>query len=119
MSEKTTKSESFIDVTNKNQKDKGEKQWIRRIDDKSWIVVHYKLSGLGYMECTTTIIFTFEPGDHPEKSGRHDGVYLMISGDWRDELESMPKDKLRDWYSQKIYENSNSTETVIEELKQS
>jgi hypothetical protein len=96
-----------------NEENGGER-WIRRIDPKCWVSVLHRLTGFGWMEWETAIVFIHEVKDRPLTWKDRD--CLIIKGDRRNELENMPKEQLRDWYNANIEGNRNTMETIIEAL---
>ena len=105
------------ECTNEYERSTGGKRWIRNVDEKCWISVLHRLTGFGYMEWETAIVFLIEPGSRPKRFKSDDRDCMIIAGDRRDELAEMPKDKLRDWYAANINGNRNSMETFLQELK--
>lgn len=111
-------SAAFVECTNDFERERHEEQWIRRIDPKCWISVLYRRTGFGWMEWETALVFIIEPGSRPKRWESDDRDVLIIAGDRREELATMPKEQLRDWYAANIDGNRNSIETVIHALKQ-
>ena len=109
---------AWRDVTEPHVRDDGGERWVRVIDDKCWISVLHRMTGFGYMEWETAIVFIIDDGSRPKRWPSDDRDVLIIRGDWRDELAGMPKDRLREWYADRIDGNRNSIETVIEAMKQ-
>jgi hypothetical protein len=110
MSQKTDLAvEPFVDVTGDYDREQGGERWIRRIDPKCWISVLHRRTGFRYMEWETAIVFIIEQGD--------DRDCMIIAGDRRKELATMPKEQLREWYAANIEGNRNSLETMLHEIK--
>ena len=86
-------------------------RYVRHVSEDCWISVLYRLTGFGWHEWETAICFR-----HPvlgrERTWR-DQECLIIAGDRRVELETMPKEQLRDWYKKNIEGNRNSMDTFI------
>ena len=51
---------NFEDVTADWQQRENEKRYLRVIDDRCWISVLYRLTGFGYYEWETAIVFVAE-----------------------------------------------------------
>ena len=100
---------NFQDVTTDWQQRENEERHLRVIDDRCWISVLHRLTGFGYFEWETAIVFV---ADVPEPTHK-DRELLMIRGDWRQELNDMPKERLRDWYAARIDGNRNSWDTLM------
>ncbi len=98
-----------------NRKDDGER-YIRRIDERHWISVLYRLTGFGHHEWETAICIVPEiiPEDWPKWKRSE---CLIIGGDRRDELATMPAEELRGWYDANIDGNRNSVETILEAIR--
>jgi hypothetical protein len=79
---------AWRDVTQDCLRDEGGERWLRAIDDECFITVLHRMTGFGYMEWETFIVFRTDT--------------LLIRGDWRDELAEMPKERLRSWYDENI-----------------
>ncbi len=109
----------FVEVTDAHEREYGGERWMRRIDPKCWISVLHRRTGFGWMEWETAIVFIIEEGSRPKRWESDDRDCLIIAGDRRDELASMPKEQLREWYATNINGNRNSMETVLEAVKQS
>ena len=109
---------AWTDVTEDHLRGDGGERWLRVIDDECWISVLHRMTGFGYMEWETAIVFRIAEGSRPKRWASDDRDVLIIRGDWRDELAEMPKERLRGWYEENICGNRNSIETVIEALKQ-
>lgn len=107
-------SEPWEDVTRDTQRAIGEERWLRRIDPNCFISVLYRQTGFGWMEWETALIFIIEEGSRPKRFESDDRDMLMIAGDRREELATMPKDQLRQWYADNIDGNRNSFETLME-----
>ncbi len=107
----------FEEITNDYEREGGGERWIRRLDPKCWISVLHRLTGFGRLEWETAIVFIIEPGSRPKRWASDDRDCLIIAGDRRAELETMPKEQLRQWYASNIEGNRNSLETIIEEAK--
>lgn len=97
----------WIEVTDDFDRRSGGERWLRRLDDKNWISVLYRLTGFGYHEWETALCLTPDsrPQDWPSWK-THD--CLIIAGDRREELERMPLEQLRAWYEANISGNKNS-----------
>lgn len=108
---------NFKQIKNDIHESDGGERWIRHIDKDCWISALHRLTGFGWMEWETAIVFVHEVNDRPRTWKDRD--VLIIAGDRREELNDMPKEKLRDWYSANIEGNRNSMETVIQSLKES
>ena len=104
---------NFIEVTQDWQKVEHEERYVRQIDDKCWISVLYRLTGFGYREWETALVFV---PDVETPTNRRE--VLIICGDWRHELNDMPKEQLRDWYAKNIDGNRNSMETFMEAVRE-
>lgn len=80
----------------------GTERWGRVIDPLTRISVIYRLHGGGFWHYETAIVF-----EHPVE-GRlrtwKDADFLILQGDYRAELDEMPKEKLREWYAAKTQE---------------
>lgn len=107
----------WVEVSDAIDREYGGERWLRRIDDKCWISVLHRMTGFGYMEWETAIVFIIEPGSRPKRWESDDRECLIIAGDRREELAHMPKESLRDWYAANINENRNSLETMLHALK--
>lgn len=114
----TACSAAFVECTDDYEREQGGERWIRRIDPKCWISALYRLTGFGWMEWETAIVFVIEPGSRPKRWESDDRDCLIIGGDRREELEAMPKEQLREWYAATIDGNRNSMETLLHALKQ-
>ena len=104
---------NFQDVTTDWQQREHEERYLRTIDDRCWISVLYRLTAFGYFEWETAIVFI---ADVPEPTHK-DRELLIIRGDWRDELNDMPKEQLRDWYAARIDGNRNSWDTLMQAIE--
>lgn len=104
---------NFVEVTTDWQMREHEERHVRLIDDRCWISVLHRLTGLGYWEWETAIVFV---ADVPEPTYK-DREMLMIRGDWREELDSMPKGQLRAWYAARIEGNRNSWDTLMRAIE--
>lgn len=107
----------FVDVTDDYEREQGGECWLRKLDPKCWISVLHRRTGFGWMEWETAIVFLVEPGSRPKRWESDDCDCLIIGGDWREELATMPKEQLRDWYAANIDGNRNSMETILHTLK--
>lgn len=105
----------WVEVTTAYQLEAGEERWVRLIDNSCWISVLHRMTGFGYMEWETALVFCVPPEQRP--AGK-DCETLIIRGDWREELEGMPKEQLRDWYAAHIEGNRNSMDSILHALKQ-
>ena len=103
---------NFIEVTQDWQERDGEERYVRQIDDKCWISVLYRLTGFGYREWETALVFV--PDVETQDNRRE---VLIIRGDWRQELNDMPKEQLRDWYARNIDGNRNSMDTFLNAVR--
>jgi len=108
---------AFVECTDDYEREQGGERWIRRLDDKCWISVLFRRTGFGWMEWETAIVFLIKPGSRQKRWESDDRDCLIIGGDWREDLKSLPKEQLRDWYNKNINGNRNSFETLIETLK--
>ena len=113
----TTNSASFVDVTDDHDREHGGERWLRKIDPKCWISALYRRTGFGWMEWETALVFVIEPGSRPKRWESDNRDCLIIGGDRREELATMPKEQLRDWYAANIDGNRNSLETALHALK--
>ena len=104
---------NFVEVTTDWQEREHEERHVRLIDDRCWISVLHRLTGFGYWEWETAIVFV---ADVPEPTYK-DREMLMIRGDWRAELDSMPKEQLREWYAARIEGNRNSWDTFMRSIE--
>lgn len=109
----------FVDVSEEHNRKSGEERWLRQIDPKCWISVLHRRTGFGWMEWETAIVFIIEPGSRPKRWESDDRDCLIIAGDRREELATMPKERLRTWYAENIDGNRNSMETLIHKVKSS
>lgn len=107
----------FVEITADYERQQGGERWIRRIDEKCWISVLHRLTGFGFMEWETALVFVIEPGSRPKRWESDDRDCLIIAGDRREELEAMPKDQLRQWYQDNISGNRNAMETILAAAK--
>jgi hypothetical protein len=105
----------FADVTENLQEQTGEERYFRRVSKDCWISVLYRLTGFGYHEWETAIVFINDTFGLPRSW--KDSECLIISGDRRKELCYMPEEKLGEWYVNNINGNRNSMETLMEALK--
>lgn len=112
----TACSAAFVECTEDCDRDDGGERWIRRIDQKCWISVLHRRTGFGWMEWETALVFVIEPVRSDGESDDRD--VLIIAGDRRAELATLPKEQLRDWYAVNINGNRNSMDTMIHALKQ-
>lgn len=110
-------SEVWKDVTEESYRESGEERYVRTLDKTCWISVLYRKTGFGYYEWETALVF-LHPVEGRQRTHK-DMDCLIIAGDRRDELETMPKEKLREWYAANIEGNRNSMDTFIEALKKS
>lgn len=109
---------SFVEVTDDYERAEGGQRFIRRIDPKCWISVLYRRTGFGYYEWETALVFIIEPGSRTKRFESDDRDLLIIHGDRREELATMPKEQLRDWYKRNIDGNRNSMETILNAIKE-
>jgi len=108
----------FEDVTRPDQRDNGEERYFRKVSEKCWISVLYRRTGFGWYEWETAIVFIIEPGSRPKRWESDDRDCLIIAGDRRLELATMPEEQLRDWYAKNINGNRNSMETLLNTCQQ-
>ena len=87
---------------------------MRTIDDRCWISVLHRFTGFGYWEWETAIFFI---ADVPQPT-HNDREFLVIGGDWREELDSMPKEQLRAWYAARIDGNRTGWHTFMEAIRE-
>lgn len=107
----------FEECTDDFERENGGERWIRRINPKCWISVLHRRTGFGWMEWETALVFVIEPGSRPKRWESDNCDVLIIAGDRREELATLPKDQLRDWYAANIEGNRNSMETILEALR--
>ena len=105
------------DVTSEYQKNEGyaEERWMRTVDENCWISVLHRMTGFGYMEWETAIRVKKDIPEGQERTWR-DTTCDIIGGDRREELSTMNKEELLEWYSNNINGNRNSMETILEAL---
>lgn len=103
---------NFVDVTSEWQSRDGERRFLRIIDDRCWVSALYRKTGFGWFEWETAIVFVMTDAD----SGPGSREVLIIGGEWRRELNDMPKEQLRDWYAANIDGNRNSMDTLMQSL---
>ena len=103
---------NFVEVTEDWRERDGEERHVRMLDDKCWISVLYRLTGFGYREWETALVFV--PDAETSANPRE---VLIIGGDWRHELNGMPKEQLRDWYARNIDGNRNSMDTLLNAVR--
>jgi hypothetical protein len=108
---------SWVECTDDYEKQQGGERWIRRIDAKCWISVLHRMTGFGWMEWETAIVFIIEDGSRPKRWKSDDRDCLIIGGDRREELATMPKEQLRQWYEDNINGNRNSMGTLLHALR--
>ena len=106
---------AFVEITEDFDRRDGGERWIRRIDPMCWISVLYRLPGFGWHEWETALVFVH---DVPTPTWKDRDV-LIIGGDRREELATMPKEQLREWYAANIDGHRNSVETILEAMKSS
>lgn len=104
------------EVTTDYERECDGERWLRSIDPKCWVSVLHRRTGFGYMEWETAIVFVHDVGDRPLTYKDRD--VLIIAGDRRDELATMPKEQLRQWYVDNIDGNRNSMETILHALEE-
>ncbi len=109
----------FVECTDAFEREHEGERWIRRIDPKCWISALHRRTGFGWMEWETAIVFIIEEGSRPKRWASDDRDCLIIAGDRREELATMPKEQLRQWYADNISGNRNSIETILEAVKSS
>ena len=104
---------NFVEATTDWQEREHEERHVRLIDNRCWISVLHRLTGFGYWEWETAIVLV---ADVPEPTYK-DREMLIIRGDWRSELDDMPKEQLRAWYAARIDGNRNSWDTFMRAIK--
>lgn len=109
------KADTWVEVTFPFEAEYGGERWLRRIDEKCWISVLHRMTGFGYMEWETAIMFMHEVVGR--KRTWKDQDCLIIAGDRRSELTDMPKEQLRQWYAENINGHRNSMESFLETAK--
>ena len=97
------------DVTTESQRLQRNEQYIRQVDHRCYISVLYRMTGFGFSEWETCIVDRDQP--------TRDLQYKIIRGDRRDELATMPKEKLAEWYAANIEGNRNSMDSFIDAIK--
>lgn len=105
----------FEECTEQWDRENGGQRFVRSIDKDCWISVLHRMTGFGYMEWETALCFNHEVVGRPRTWQDRDT--LIIAGDRREELATMPKEQLRQWYADNIDGNRNSMETLLETLK--
>ena len=75
------------------------------------------MTGFGWMEWETAIVFIIEDGSRPKRWKSDDRDCLIIGGDRREELATMPKEQLRQWYEDNINGNRNSMGTLLHAIR--
>jgi hypothetical protein len=105
---------AFEEISDEFDLERGGERHIRRVAPDCWVSVLHRLTGFGYMEWETAIVFLHDTGDR--KPGIMDRDCLIIRGDHREELATMPKEQLREWYDANINGNRNSFETLMEAI---
>lgn len=108
-------TDGFVSIEDGFVEEHGGARWIRRIDPMCWISAMHRMTGFGYMEWETALVFIHEV-EGRERTWK-DRDCLIIAGDRREELASMPKEHLCQWYADHIEGNRNSMETLLEALK--
>ena len=103
----------FIDVTDDYNREEGGERWIRYVDEWTYINVLHRMTGFGYMEWESAIIFWTPGGTTWRDKKMH-----MIRGDWRKELKDLTKDQLMPWYNARIEGNQISFDAIIGALKE-
>lgn len=102
------------DVTSDSMKREGygEKRYLKRYGEGTFVSVLYRMTGFGYMEWETAIIF------HPaHRQYKWDEKKLfMVRGDRRHELDSLRGCDLMPWYRAHQTE-TNSFDTVLGAIK--
>ena len=96
------------------RREEGGERWVRTIDDRCWISVLHRLTGFGYWEWETAIVFIIDEGSRPKRWESDDRDVLMLRGDWREELSDMPKEQLRQWYADRIDGNRTTMDALLE-----
>lgn len=104
---------NFVEITTELQEREREERHVRIIDERCWISVLHRLTGFGYWEWETAIVFV---ADVPQPTHK-DREFLIIRGDWREELNDMPKEQLRAWYAARIDGNRNSWDTLMQVIE--
>lgn len=80
----------------------GTQRWGRELDAETWISVIYRLHGGGWWHYETALVFKHPVEGRPRTW--KDADFLILQGDYRAELDEMPKEKLREWYAAKTQE---------------
>jgi len=105
----------FVEVTGPWDSDTGGERWLRLISQDCWISVLHRLTGFGYMEWETAIVFVHAV-EGRERTWK-DRDCLIIQGDRREELLTMRPGNLRPWYEANIDGNRNSFETLLDAIR--
>lgn len=108
---------NWEEVTDDYFRREGGERWLRRIDPTCWISALHRRTGFGWMEWETAIVFIIEPGSRPKRWESDDRDCLIIAGDRREELATIPKEHLLQWYADNIDGNRNTMGTILEALK--
>jgi hypothetical protein len=108
------KDNIWKNVTTRRQTDDehGEERWLRQVDDKCFVSVLHRMTGFGYMEWETAIRVNKDLPEGRERTWK-DNSCDIIRGDWRDELSTMNREELLEWYRDNIDGNRNSMETIL------
>lgn len=110
---------NFTECTSDFEREHDGERWIRRIDNNCWISALHRMTGFGYMEWETALMFVLSRDSEGKVTlGSKNIDCLIIAGDRREELNDMPKEKLREWYQANITGNRNSMETILEGLRE-
>ncbi len=109
---------NFKDVTDDYNREEGGERHIRTLSDTCWISVLHRRTGFGngIMEWETAINFLLPVEGRARKWNDRD--CLIIAGDRRAELETMPESELRTWYAANIEGNRNMMETILHAVKE-
>lgn len=111
-----SESNYWHEVTDAGEREQGGERWVRNVDATCWISVLHRLTGFGWMEWETALVFLHVVTDRPRTWEDRD--CLIIVGDQRATLTRMPREALRPWYDAHIEGNRNSCETLLEALRQ-
>lgn len=112
-----TNNQIWEEVTDNFDREHDGERWLRRIDSHCWISALYRLTGFGYHEWETAIVFRKQLPEGQKETWKDRDV-LIIAGDRREELGNMPKEKLREWYDNNIKGNKCSFDTKLENLQE-
>lgn len=94
---------NFEEVTEEWDRRNGGERHIRRLSDKAWISVLFRMTGYGWMVWETAFVKIREDGDPLKyKRGKWDDrELLMVAGDYRDELNDLGEAEVRKWFENK------------------